>query len=121
MKKFNLDQMTKGWFVGDFEPTVIRTTDCEVGVKRYRSGDKESAHFHKEAVELTIVIEGRIRMNESVFLKGDIVLVEKNEIIEFQALEDTITVVYKSGSFKNDKYLVENIKKHEGYKYFLGE
>ena len=50
MKKFNLDEMTKGWFVGDFEPTVIRTSDCEVGVKRYQSGDKESAHFHKEAL-----------------------------------------------------------------------
>lgn len=107
MKKFNLDQMTKGWFVGDFEPTVIRTTDCEVGVKRYQSGDKESAHFHKEAIELTIVVEGRIRMNESEFSTGDIVLVEKNEIIEFQALDDTITVVYKSCSVKGDKYFRE--------------
>ena len=108
MKKFNLGQMTKGWFVGDFEPTVIRTSDCEVGVKRYQSGDKESAHFHKEAVELTIVIEGRIRMNESEFSKGDIILVEKNEVVEFQAMEDSITVVYKSGSFKGDKYLADN-------------
>lgn len=107
MKKFNLDEMTKGWFVGDFEPTAIRTSDCEVGVKRYQSGDKESAHFHKEAVELTIVIEGRIRMNESEFSTGDIVLVEKNEIIEFQALDDTITVVYKSRSVKGDKYFRE--------------
>jgi hypothetical protein len=108
MKKFNLDKMTKGWFVGDFEPTVIRTTDCEVGVKRYQLGDKESAHFHKEAIELTIVIEGRIRMNELEFSKGDIVLVEQNEVIEFQAMENSITVVYKSGSFKGDKYLVDN-------------
>ena len=99
--------MTKGWFVGDFEPTVLRTKNCEVGVKHYISGTKEIAHYHKEAEELTVVISGKVQMNNEVFEAGDIVKVFKNEIIEFEALEDSITVVYKSASLVGDKYLAK--------------
>jgi hypothetical protein len=107
MEKYKLADMTKGWFVGDFEPTVIRTKDCEVGVKKYSSGTKEAAHYHKEADELTIVISGRVRMNDDVFEEGDIIKVPRDEIIEFEALEESITVVYKSISVVGDKYLAK--------------
>ena len=33
--KNNLNEMFKGWFVGNFEPTVLATNDVEVGVKKY--------------------------------------------------------------------------------------
>ena len=35
MKTARLDEMTKGWFVGNFFPTLYRTNDVEVAVKRY--------------------------------------------------------------------------------------
>lgn len=106
MEKYKLDDMTKGWFVGDFEPTVIKTKDCEVGVKFYASGTKEKAHYHNEAEELTVVVSGQVRMNKLIFEKGDIVKVFKGEIVEFEALRDTITVVFKSASVAGDKYLI---------------
>jgi hypothetical protein len=30
MRKFNIQNMTGGWFVGNFEPTAYRTTETEV-------------------------------------------------------------------------------------------
>ena len=66
MKKFKLDEMTKGWFVGDFEPVAIKTKDCEVGVKYYMAGTKEIAHYHSKAEELTVIISGKVRMNDDV-------------------------------------------------------
>lgn len=107
MKIFDLKKMTKGWFVGDFEPVVIRTSDCEVAVKSYSKGDKESRHFHKLADEITLVVNGKIRLNNNIFSPNDIILIEKYETVEFEALEDSITVVYKSGSFKNDKFITD--------------
>ena len=44
--------MTKGWFVGDFEPSIIRTNSCEVGIKAYKKGTKELSHYHKASKEL---------------------------------------------------------------------
>lgn len=106
MEKFELNNMVKGWFVGDFEPNVISTKDCELGIKRYDAGTIEKAHFHKMAEELTVVISGKIKMNNHIFEAGDIVKVEKNEVVTFQAIDDSITVVFKTGSFKGDKYLI---------------
>ena len=47
MKHYRLDDMTKGWFVGAFTPTVVDTPHCEVAIKHYAAGDYEAAHHHK--------------------------------------------------------------------------
>ena len=99
--------MTNGWFVGDFKPTVIKTKDCEVGIKFYIAGTKEGAHYHSKAEELTVVVSGKVKMNDRVFEAGDIVKVSKDEVVEFEALEDSTTVVYKSASVSGDKYLIK--------------
>lgn len=106
MEKFDLDDMVKGWFVGDFKPNVICTKECELGIKKYDAGTIEKAHYHKMAEELTVVVTGKIRMNNNIFEAGDIVKVKRNEIIEFEAIDDSITVVFKTGSYKGDKYLI---------------
>lgn len=33
MRTARLEDMVKGWFVGNFEPTLIKTNDVEVAVK----------------------------------------------------------------------------------------
>ena len=35
MKVRRIEEMTKGWFVGSFEPSVLWTDACEVAVKRH--------------------------------------------------------------------------------------
>ena len=107
MEKFDLDKMTRGWFVGDFEPTIIKTKNCEVGVKFYTAGAIESAHFHRKAQEVTVVVAGKVRMNDIILGAGDIVKVLKDEVVEFEALEDSTTVVYKTASVAGDKFLIK--------------
>ena len=105
MKIFNLNSMVKGWFIGDFEPNAFKTVECEVGVKKYLKGDYEQKHFHKEAIEVTLIISGKVKMGGKIFNSDDIILIEKNEAVDFEVLEDTITAVYKSRSVLNDKFL----------------
>jgi hypothetical protein len=106
MEVYRIEDMVKGWFVGDFEPSVIRTSECEVAVKHYKAGTLEPSHYHSFAQEITHIVIGSVRMNERVFSSGDIVLVNKYEIVEFEALVDTVTVVFKSKSVEGDKYQV---------------
>lgn len=107
MKTARLDDMTKGWFVGNFTPTLFNTNDVEVAVKEYKKGQKEARHHHKIATEITVVISGKIRMNDIVYLKGDIIVMYPNEAADFEALEDTISAVVKIPGANNDKYLGE--------------
>jgi quercetin dioxygenase-like cupin family protein len=104
MKIFQESDMIKGWFVGDFDPVVFKSSQCEVGVKRYKTGDYEPAHVHKIATEITMVIEGRAQMGPTELTKGSIVMLEPGEGTDFRALEDTLTVTVKVPSVPGDKY-----------------
>ena len=104
MKRVELKGMVKGWFVGNFEPTLIKTTDVEVAVKEYRCGTSEGRHYHKVATEITVIVSGRVRMNGIEYCKGDIVVIEPMELSDFEAIEDTVTTVVKYPGASHDKY-----------------
>jgi len=108
MKIYKLQSMIKGWFIGNFEPTIFKTSDVEVGVKEYKKGDKENRHYHKIATEITVIVSGKVRMNDAVYKQGDIILIEPNESTNFEAIEDTITTVVKIPGATNDKYIGES-------------
>jgi quercetin dioxygenase-like cupin family protein len=106
MKHARLENMTKGWFVGAFEPTILHTEDCEVAVKQYQKGEKEAAHYHRIAAEITVIISGQVRMAGNEWHAGDIIYLEPGEVSDFEALSDTTTVVVKYPSALKDKYVV---------------
>lgn len=107
MRVGHLDTMVKGWFVGNFDPTLYRTNACEVAVKSYIKGEKESRHYHKIATEITVVLKGRIRMFDGVYAEGDIIIAEPGDATDFEALEDATNVVVKIPGANNDKYEME--------------
>lgn len=105
MKYAKLENMVRGWFVGNFEPSLYKTEAVEVGVKHYKSGELEAWHYHKIATEITVIISGRVRMNNHEYMAGDIVIVEPGEGADFEVMEDTVTAVVKLPGATNDKYL----------------
>lgn len=107
MRIFRLEDMKRGWFIGNFEPSLLRTECCEVAVKYYSAGDCEKAHFHKIATEYTVVVKGCIRMFDKEFDEGAIIVVEPGDITDFIAITDSINVVVKIPGISGDKYLVE--------------
>ena len=105
MKFAKLDEMIKGWFIGNFEPTLYKTDAVEVGVKRYKAGSHESWHYHKVATEITVIVTGRVKMCGKEFLTGDIIIIEPGEETDFEVIEDTVTTVVKLPGASHDKYL----------------
>ncbi len=93
-----LSNFTKGWFVGDFAPTLCRT----------QVGETEAAHFHKIATEYTVVISGRVRMFEREWKEGDVVVAEPGDKTSFTALTDAVLTVVKFPGAPHDKYLVSD-------------
>ena len=108
MTHTRLADMVGGWFVGNFEPTTLKTSQCEVAVKSYKSGATEAAHVHRIATEVTLIASGRARMCGREFVAGDIITLAPGDVTGFVALEDTTTVVVKMPSVMGDKYLVDD-------------
>lgn len=102
-----LSKYFKGWLCGNFDLSLFRTLDFEVAIKKYNKGDFEKLHHHLYATEYTIIAQGKVRMNNIEYITDDIIIIEPTESTDFEALEDTITVVIKTPSVKNDKYFGE--------------
>jgi hypothetical protein len=101
----NLEEFTKGWLVGDFEPALFKTKDIEVGIKYYKAGDKEEKHYHKVATEYSIILYGTVSMLNQTFKQGQIVTVLPDVENKFECLEDACIVVIKTPSVIGDKYI----------------
>lgn len=108
MKYERIENMKRGWFIGNFEPSLLKTNDVEAAVKVYKQGDYEAAHYHKIATEITVIISGQAKMFGRVWNAGDIVVVEPGDITSFEAIENTVNVVVKIPGANNDKYMAED-------------
>ena len=104
LERFRLGQFTKGWFVGDFTPTLLATGAVEVAIKSYRAGEHEASHHHRLATEITAVVSGRVRMSGEEIGAGEIVRILPGESTDFTALTEATTVVVKIPSLAGDKY-----------------
>lgn len=103
--KHQLKDFIGGWLVGHFDPTLVSNHDVEVAVKQYPAGASEPRHHHKIATEYTVIASGRVRMNGRQYIAGEIVQIDPGVSTDFQALEETTTVVIKTPSVPNDKYI----------------
>lgn len=105
MIKSNLKDFVNGWFIGDFHPTLIKNENFEVAIKRYKSGDYEKSHYHKISKEITVIVEGEVEMNGIKYIKDDIITIKPNQHTDFKCITDVVTVVIKTPSINNDKYI----------------
>lgn len=99
--------MKGGWFIGNFEPTAYRTKNFEVAFAKHKKGDKWDKHYHKLAIEITLVIKGKVKVNEEIITDGDIMIIEPNEVVDPLFIEDTEAVVVKTLSNINDKFVIK--------------
>jgi len=106
MNSYKLESMVKGWFVGDFLPVALPSNNFEVSIKKYKAGDFEPLHVHKIATELTAIISGSAIMCGKEWSDGDIIVLSPGDATSFEALSDVITVVVKTPSVQNDKYVL---------------
>lgn len=101
-----LEDFTRGWFMGDFEPSLIRTKDFEVGILTHTKGEVWPKHYHKLADEYNVLIKGKMTVNGTELNTGDVFIIEKNEVSEPKFLEDCTVLVIKIPSIIGDKYEV---------------
>jgi mannose-6-phosphate isomerase-like protein (cupin superfamily) len=104
MKHFNIKNFDRGWIIGNFDNSVLKTEDFELGIKNYKSGEFNPNHLHKLSKEINFIISGIVKFNEEYFSAGDVVVVEENECSFFECIEDCCIVVARNKSISTDKY-----------------
>lgn len=95
-----------GWFVGNFEPSILKTELFEICFKQHPKGEKWPPHYHKLATEYNYLLHGKMCVQNEILNAGDVFVIEKNEIADPTFLEDCELIVVKVPSVLNDKYNV---------------
>lgn len=107
MKIFNLANMFRGWFIGDFEPNVYKTKNFEVGLLTHEKGEEWPAHYHKISTEVNLLISGEMIIQGETINPGMIFVLEPYEVADPIFLKDCKVLCVKIPSVPGDKYLVE--------------
>lgn len=104
MKIIKLSEMHRGWFIGDFEPSILRTDLFEVAYLVHKKGEKWPKHFHAIATEYNLLIRGSMKVCGHKINPGEIFIIEPNEEAAPIFYEDCEIVCIKTPSLPEDKY-----------------
>lgn len=107
MKVIKLNTMKNGWFMGNFEPSVLKTENFEVGIMSHTKGEKWPKHYHAKADEYNVLMQGKMIIQNTELNAGDIFVIEKMEIADPIFLEDCKVLVVKVPSVPGDKIIME--------------
>ena len=107
MRLYKISDFKIGWFVGNFEPSLIKNSEFEIGVKSYSQGQRERKHMQLKATEITVVISGIVRIGNLQLVSGDVLVIQPLEEADFEAITDCVLVCVKSPSDPQDKVITE--------------
>ncbi len=110
MKVTSLANFKNGWFVGNFEPSMFKTEQFEVGIIHHKKGEEWPCHYHT-GTEINYLVSGKIRMHGQVLFTGDVFMFEPYEVADPEFLTDCTVVVIKTPSMPGDKYIAEKPKR----------
>jgi quercetin dioxygenase-like cupin family protein len=102
----NINEMTRGWFVGDFEPSVFKTKDFEVGYLHHKKGEIWQVHYHAFMTEVNLLVKGKMILNDIEINEGQIFVIHKNDIACPIFLEDCFIICIKIPSVIGDKVII---------------
>ena len=102
--KDTLDTMKRGWLVGHFTPSILRTDMFEVAYMRHKKGEYWPPHVHSEISEYNVLIRGKMKMNNDLISEGEIFNIPKNMLTKAVFLEDCEVLFIKTPSVPSDKH-----------------
>jgi hypothetical protein len=105
-KMAHIDDMTRGWSVGDFEPSFIRTNLFEIGILTHKKGEKWPFHIHDELAEYNHLLSGDMLINGIKYTSGDSFMFEKGHPAVPEFLTDCEVICIKVPSVPGDKRII---------------
>lgn len=107
MRRDRIENFTRGWIIGNFEPSILKTSNFEVAVLFHHKDEQIPKHYHQNLEEFNMVLSGKMIVNGHELIDGDIFVLEKRELVDVTVLEDTRVLCVKVPSIPEDKVCIE--------------
>ena len=109
MKVSKLSDYTRGWIIGDFEPSILRTKTLKLPyslIQKGKSGCRIKNYIIIKKVEYNILVSGKMMMQDQELNAGDVFVLDRYEVADPVFLEDCKVVCVKTPSIPSDKFEV---------------
>jgi quercetin dioxygenase-like cupin family protein len=106
MIKHNISEFWRGWFIGNFDPSILKTDQFEVGLLTHTKGEKWPTHYHAQHTEYNLLIKGKMVICNEVINEGEIFILEPYEVADPDFVEDCLILCIKHPSVPGDKITV---------------
>jgi hypothetical protein len=104
VKTSRLEDMKRGWLIGDFSPSILRTSAFEVAYLNHKKDEVWAPHVHMIADEYNVLICGSMKLNNEELSQGDIFIIKKGMLVKPTFYEDCEILCIKVPSIPTDKY-----------------
>jgi NDP-sugar pyrophosphorylase family protein len=105
-KTYKLKNFVRGWFVGNFEPSIIKTSDYEIAIIHHKKDEQWDYHYHKLADEINILLKGSMLINNRRVNEKHLFMIPSKQLTCPIFLEDCYVLCIKVPSAPGDKYSV---------------
>lgn len=97
-----------GWFIGDFQPTLLRTPDFEIAWKMHTRREGVEPHYHRQVIEYNLLAHGSMTVNGIRLEERDLFVLHPGERADIEIHTEQVHVVcVKVPSIPADKELCE--------------
>jgi dTDP-glucose pyrophosphorylase len=103
-KIWNIHDFTRGWFIGDFLPSIIKTKNYEIALLTHLKDEQWDYHYHEKSDEINFLINGKMRINDRIITERQVFYIPKKQIACPQFLENCKILCIKFPSVIGDKY-----------------
>lgn len=104
MNVSHINNFTGGWFIGNFEPSLLKDGGFEASVKTHKKDENWPVHYHKIATEYNVIVSGNMTIQNQNLKTGDVFVLKPYEVADPIFHEDTVIVCIKYPGAINDKY-----------------
>ena len=101
-----VDSFVRGWFIGDFEPSILRTKTWEMALLKHSKNEKWDFHYHAQADEVNVLLSGRMMLNGREIRSRNVFTIPKKQIACPLFLEDCMILCIKTPSVIGDKFCI---------------
>lgn len=102
----NRNSFIRGWFIGNFKPSIDQNEDIEYGLLHHKQNEKWDFHYHSQAIETNYLIKGSMKVNDQIINEGSIFIFDKNQISCPEFITDCEIFCIKTPSITNDKFVI---------------
>ncbi len=117
MRMMKIGDMKKGYFVGNFEPSIVKNDCVEISIKGAGRYTLDAAYYRKKDTTLIVILSGKMDIDGEKYGKGDALVFEPGELINLFALTNLGMLVIHFPGTKKDlhQYAWKNFEELDGF------